>query len=111
MALGLRANAMGGSALMRGFVLNSCGVRKCIKLVSDEASVGRLDASFAFAKAKLTVTKRPIGSMNELASEIESRDVFYDATTQRIFLREITGQPMKEAYFDLKSEEFRYFTR
>jgi hypothetical protein len=75
-----------------GFELASCHSLHCFRLSSPVAYISRVDGSFAFDEAKLSVRDRTLAS----------KDVYYDRNLNKVFVRNVEGT---DYIYDVKSGE------
>jgi hypothetical protein len=103
--ISIKAFAGGGlRGEIRGFKLNSCGIKNCLVIRADRAFSGILSSSYAFDSAQIEVIEK----QTDKKTIFDSNDAFYDGVTGKIFIRSIEQSRNTEVIYDLKTEEISY---
>ena len=96
------------AAELAGFALNTCGVKHCVKMRGERAWQSVFNSSYALARAELTIYS---ADGRRLLYRIQSRDVFYDTGSERIYLRNPVSGLQSESYYDLTTEDLFTFRK
>lgn len=83
-----------------GFQLKSCGEKNCLSISSPKAFSGIISTNYAFESAAIRIHEKT----SQHITELNSHDVYFDAVSQKIYIRRMAEHKNSEAIYDLKAE-------